>query len=174
MRWQTYANASTQNDFDIPVLDNMQRTFFNILSILSATSFCCSISLTVKCLSMPSSQHSYWKESLAYSPPLSEQSTLIFLPVFFSIFFLLHKQLQDFSFILNSIYSASPKVIINKRYKVVVTSNKWRFGWSPNICVNIVKNPLGATSCGAEFHFGFVSDNAMLTKIQLADFNTFQ
>ena len=165
MGWQTYANASTQNDFDIPVLDNMQRTFFNnILSILSATSFCCSISLTVKCLSMLSSRHSYWKESLAYSPPLSEQSTLIFLPVFFSIFFLLHKQLQDFSFILNSIYSASPKVIINKRYKVVVTPNRCHFCRSLNICVNIVMNPLGAMNRDAEFHHGLLSHDAMLTK----------
>jgi len=39
-RWQAYANASVQKDFDILVLDNMQHTFSRkILFILSVTYF---------------------------------------------------------------------------------------------------------------------------------------
>jgi len=55
MRWQAYANASAQKDFDMPALDNMQWTFSSkVLFILSATPFYYGVSLTVKCLSMPS------------------------------------------------------------------------------------------------------------------------
>jgi len=43
-----------------------------------------------------------------------------------------------------------------KRYKVVVTSNRCHLGRSPDICVNIIQNSLGAMSRGAEFHLSFL------------------
>jgi len=108
-----------------------------------------------------------------YSPPLSEQSTLIFLPVFFfHISFSLHKQLQDFPFVPHGIYPISPRVIIYKRRKVGVTSNRCRLGRSPNTCVNIVKNPFGAMNHGVEFHLGLLTDDAMFTKFQLVGLDT--
>ena len=153
----------------------MQQTFSsNAMFIISTTPFCCGVSLTVKYLSMPSSCHNYRKGSLLYSPLLSERRTLIFLLVFFSIFFSLHKQLYDFLFVLHCIYPISPRVIINKGHKVVVTSNKWCLSRSPNIYVNIVKNFLSTINHGAKFHLGLLSDDAMLTKFQFIGLDTLQ
>jgi len=76
--------------------------------------------------------------------------------------------------VLHGIYPISPKVVINKKYKVVVTSNKFRLGRFPNACVNIVKNPLGAMIHFAEFHFGLLFADAMLTKFQFASLGTLQ
>jgi len=67
MRWHAYINASVQKDFDNPEFDNMHRTLSSkVWFILSATSFYCGISLTMKCLSMPSSRHNYRNGSLVY------------------------------------------------------------------------------------------------------------
>ena len=134
----------------MPALDNMYRIFSSkVLFIFSATLFCCDVFLTVKCLFMPSSQHNCRKRSLVNSPPLSEQSTLL------RVSLLLHKQLQDFPFVFHGIYPTSLGVIIYKRHKVAVTSNRC-LRRSPNVCVNIIQNPLGAMSYGAEFHLGLL------------------
>jgi len=69
--------------------------------------------------------------------------------------------------VLHNIYPTSLRVIINKRYKVVITSNRCRLGRSPNICVNIVKNPLGAMNSGVDFHLSLLSDDAMRTNFNL-------
>ena len=73
----------------------------------------------------------------------------------------LHKQLQDFPFVLHIIYPTSPRVIVYKRHKVVVTSNRYRVGRYPNIVVNIIQNSLGTMSHRAESHFDLLSDDAM-------------
>jgi len=39
--------------------------------------------------------------------------------------------------------------------------------------MNIIKNPLSAMNRGAEFHLGLLSNDTMLTKIQLAGLGTF-
>jgi len=149
----------------------MQRTFFRmVLFIISAIPFCCGVSLTVKCISVPSSRHSYRKGLLVYSPPLSEWSTLIFLSVFFFMFFFHStKNFRTFPFVLHGIYPTSsrvtsPRVIIYKRYKVMVTSNRCYLGRSPDICVKIIQNPLGAISCSAKSHLALLSDDVMFTK----------
>jgi len=70
-----------QKDFDISVLDNMKQTFYRkVLFILSTTTFCCGVSLNVRCFSMPLSRHSCRKGLLVYSPLLFEQSTWSFFP----------------------------------------------------------------------------------------------
>ena len=121
-------------------LDNIQQTFSSkILFILSATSFCCGVSLTVKCLSMPPSRHSCRKGSLVYSPPLSEWSTLIFLPVF-SPCSSTPQTTLGLPLCAYGIYPTSPRVIIYKRLKVMVTSNRCHLGRSPDICVTIIQN----------------------------------
>ena len=65
---------------------------------------------------------------------------------------------------LHGIYKTSPRIIINESHKVVVTSNRCRLSRSTNIYVNIVQNPLGAMSYGADSYIGLLSDDAMLTK----------
>jgi len=75
---------------------------------------------------------------------------------------------------LHGIYPTWPRVIIYKRYKVMVTFNKCRLARSLDICVNIIQNLLSAMSCGAEFHLSFLSDNVMFTKVQFAGIDTFQ
>ena len=77
----------------------------------------------------------------------------------------LHKQLQDFPFVLHGIYLTSPRVIIYKRHKVMVTSNKCRLGRSPDICVNIIQNSHGAMSCDVKSHLCLLFDDAMFYKI---------
>jgi len=74
---------------------------------------------------------------------------------------------------LYGIYPTSPSVINYKRHKVVFTSNRYHLR-SPNTCVNIVKNPLGAMNRGAEFHLGLLTDDAMFTKFHLAGLGTLQ
>ena len=74
----------------------------------------------------------------------------------------------------HGIYPTSSRVIINKEYKVVVTSNIRQLDWSPNNCVNIVKNSLGAMNHGTEFHHGLLIDNVILTKFHFAGLDTFQ
>ena len=61
-------------------------------------------------------------------------------------------------------YPISPREIINKIHKVVVTSNRRRLGRFPNIHVNILKNLLGAMNRGVEFRLGVLTDDAMRTK----------
>jgi len=56
----------------------------------------------------------------------------------------------------------------------VVTSNICRLGRSPDICVNIIQNPLSVMSRGAESHFSLLSDDAIFTKFQFAGIDTFQ
>ena len=73
---------------------------------------------------------------------------------------------------LHGIYSTSLRVIINKRHKVVVTSNRCRLDRSPNIHVNIVKN--GVTNRGDEFHFDLLFDDTMFTKFQFAGLGTLE
>jgi len=88
MRWNAYINALAQKDFVNPESDNIHRILSSkVRLILLATPFCCSVSRTVKCLSMLASRHSCRNGSLVYFPLLSELSTLIFLPVCFSIWF---------------------------------------------------------------------------------------
>ena len=88
--------------------------------------------------------------------------------------FSLHKKLYDFLFVLHSIYPTSPRVIINKRHKIVVTSNRCHFDKSPNIYVNIVKNLLGAMNHSVEFYLCLLFDDALLTKFQFAGLCTLQ
>ena len=76
----------------------------------------------------------------------------------------LHKQLQDFPFVFHGIYTTSPRVINCKRHKVMVISNRCHLYRSPDICVNIIQNPLGAMICSAKSHFGLLFDDAMFTK----------
>ena len=73
-----------------------------------------------------------------------------------------------------NIYPTSPKKIINKGHKVVITSNRCNLDRSPNIRVNIVKNPLDAMNHGTEFHLGILTDDTMLTEFQFADLGIFQ
>ena len=139
MWWQTHTNVSAQNFFDKSKLDNIQRTFSSkVMFILSDSSFCWCVSLTVKCLSMPSLWHNYRKGSLVYSPPLFEQSNLIVLPVFFSIFFF-HSIINSRTFPL-----------------CLMVYTQYCLGRSPNIRMNIVKDPLGAMNHDAEFHLVFL------------------
>ena len=102
---------------------------------------------------MPSSRHSCRKGSLVYSPQFSEQSTLIFLPVLYSMF-LFHStnNFRIFPLCFYGIYPTSPRVIIYKRHKVVVTSNRCHFDRYSDICMNIIHNPLGAMSRDTESH----------------------
>jgi len=76
--------------------------------------------------------------------------------------------------VLHGIYPISPRIVINESHKVVVTSNKYSFGRSPNVGVNIIQNLLGAVSRCAEFHLGLLADDAMFTEIQFAGSSTFQ
>jgi len=63
MRWQVYANALAQKDFNNPALDKMQWTFSNrVMFILLVILFCCNVSLFVKCLSMPHRGITVWKD----------------------------------------------------------------------------------------------------------------
>jgi len=65
MRWQAYANASAQKDFDMPALDNIQRIFSSkILFILSTTLFCCGVFFKVKCLSLSHHEIAVGKDRL--------------------------------------------------------------------------------------------------------------
>ena len=75
---------------------------------------------------------------------------------------------------LHGIYLTSPRIIINKSHKIVVSSNRYRLDRFLNIGVNIIQNPLGAVSRYAEFHLGLLSDDTMFTKFQLAGSDTFQ
>jgi len=74
----------------------------------------------------------------------------------------------------HGIYPTSPREIINKGYKVVITSNRCHLGRFPNIRVNIIKNLLGAINYSAEFHLGLLTDKVMLTKFQFAGLGTFK
>ena len=125
-------------------IDNMQRTFSSkILFILLATSFYYSVSLNVKCVSTPSSWHSCNKGILS---PLSEWSILIFLFVL-SLSSSSTSQTTSGLPLCASWYMPNiARVIIYKRYKVVITSNICHLGRSLDICVNIIQNPLGAVS----------------------------
>ena len=75
---------------------------------------------------------------------------------------------------LGVFHPSSPRIIIYKSHKVVVTSNRYCIGRSPNISVNIIQNPLGAVSLCDEFHRGLLFDDAIFTKLQFAGFGTFQ
>jgi len=88
--------------------------------------------------------------------------------------FLTPKQLQDFLFVLHGIYPTSLRIIIYKRHKVIITSNRCCLDRSPNIYVNIIKNFLAAMNRGAVFHLGLPTDDAMLTKCQLKSLDTLQ
>jgi len=55
----------------------------------------------------------------------------------------------------------------------MVTSNRYRLGRFPDICVNIIQNPFGAVSHGAESHLDLLSDDAMFTEIQFASIGIF-
>ncbi|TYI91673.1 hypothetical protein E1A91_D02G009900v1 [Gossypium mustelinum] len=101
-RWPAYVTASAQNCLPNPALDNIHRTFSsNVRFIRSANPFCCGVSLTVKCRTIPYSWHTSKNGSLLYSPPLSVLSRLIFLPVWFSIIvFHLRKTLSTSSLVL--------------------------------------------------------------------------
>ena len=55
----------------------------------------------------------------------------------------------------------------------MVTSNKCRHGRSPNICVNIIQNPLGAISCGAKSYLGLLSDDVIFTNFNLQVLTSF-
>jgi len=92
--------------------------------------------------------------------------------ILFYISFSFHKQLQYFSFVIHGIHSISPRVIIYKKHKVVVTSNRCRLSRSTKIYVNIVQNHLSAMSRSAESYIGLLSDDAMLTKFQFAGLDT--
>jgi len=54
----------------------------------------------------------------------------------------------------------------------VVTSNRCYLDRALNIRVNIVKNPFGAMNHSEEFHYGLLSDDAMLTKFKFASLDT--
>ncbi|TYH81444.1 hypothetical protein ES332_D03G201200v1 [Gossypium tomentosum] len=101
-RWPAYVTASAQNCLPNPALDNIHRTFSsNVRFIRSANPFCCGVSLTVKCRTIPYSWHTSKNGSLLYSTPLSVLSRLIFLPVWFSIIvFHLRKTLSTSSLVL--------------------------------------------------------------------------
>jgi len=146
----------------MPALDNMQRTFSSkVMFILSATLFCCGVSLTVKYLSMPLSRHNCRKELLVYSPPLSEQSILIFLLVFFPMFFFhFTNNFKTFPLYFMVYTKHLLEYSSIKRHKVMVTSNRCHLGRSPDICVNIIQNSLDAMSCGAKSYLGLLSNDA--------------
>jgi len=74
----------------------------------------------------------------------------------------------------HGIYPTSPREIINKGHKEVVTPQKCHLDGSPNIHVNIVNNLLSAINRGVEFHLGLLVDDAILIKLQFTGFSTVQ
>jgi len=75
---------------------------------------------------------------------------------------------------LHDIYLTSPRVIIYERHKVMVISNRCHLGRSPDICVNIIQNPLGPMSCDIKSHLSLLFDDAIFIKFQFAGTGTFQ
>ena len=110
-----------------------------------------------------------------YSLLLFDRRTLIFFLVLFFIF-LFHSTNNSItsSFVLHCIYPTSLRLIIYKKHKVVVTSNRCHLDRSPDICVKKIQNLLGAMSRGAEFHLGLLFEDAIFTKIQFTSVDTFQ
>jgi len=143
----------------------MQGTFSNkIMFILSATPFCCGVSLTLNCLSIASLWHSHRKRLLVSSSPLSEWSILIFLLVFFSIFFF-HSinNFRTFSLCLkvytqHHLEKSSIKTIKQRLPPINVVLR------GPQIFVNIIRNFLVAMNHGVKFHLGFLTDDTMHIK----------
>ena len=156
----------------MPALDDMHRTISNkVMFILSAIPFCCGIFFTEKCLYMPSSWHSWRNYTLLHC--LNEVSSYFF-PYFSPCFSFTPQTTPDFPLVLHCICPTSPKVIIYKWHKVVVTSNRCCIGRSPDICVNIIQNLPIAISCSAKSHLGLLSNDAIFTKFQFACTSTFQ
>ena len=71
---------------------------------------------------------------------------------------------------LHGIYPTSPRIVINKSQKVVLTSNRCSLGRSLNVNVNIIQNPLGAVSRCAELHLGLLFDDTMFTRNPICRF----
>ena len=68
---------------------------------------------------------------------------------------------------LHGIYLISPRVIIYKRHKVVVTSNRCCFSRPSDIFVKIIQNLLCVMSRDVESHLGLLFDDAMRTNFNL-------
>jgi len=139
--------------------------FFSMVwFLLSATPFYWSVSLTVKCLSMPSSWHSCKKGSLVYSTPLSEYSTLIFFPVCIFICFFHSTKKKTRTFLLSySVHPITPREIINEWHKVIHTSKCSRLSRPTNVPVNIIKNPLNMVNSSAKLHLDLLANDAVFT-----------
>jgi len=93
--------------------------------------------------------HSYKNRSLVYLPPLSEQSTLIFFPMCFSIRFF-HPTNKSRTSPL-CVYPATPRVMY--------TSKWWRLNRSPNIRVNVINNPLCAVNSGVKIYLDLLAND---------------